>query len=712
MYKLEFSEEYEENDDFYFDLGKCVLVVKPLYRDILFFQLGRSVISEDPKIFPDILSRLKDTYNEIEGNESIAEIHMDINSLSEDQIELTKRYLGESLSHTLKNRLDLYFVVEERNKIFKAVHFDLSTKKKDISLYNGFQFKIYRYNGQFSIVIDSRAKFFSEYSLRDEDLSDFDEWNRGIELLCPVSDCKYNMQAFSPCRYSIPKYLCSSEEASINDERAPGDIEIKPGINLIDFFGMEENCPSHLLIDKSKIQNIPPVFAYFTKKGKTYHYPLELLRKVPRTDDAGNEASGLNKLITLEPFKRFTKIISDKDLMFNISDIKFPVIIENESLSKGIHTFTKPKYYTTSDTEITGAPWSYLKDHPPDNGNTSIFFKIILSETIKDIKEFNKLKINLRKVLISNRESFKNVFGLNSVSLRIFRYSNQSLDYILKEKIFNHSDFYIVIKIRKEAPKTLRKALISGNIPFHTLDYNSIIEYDKSRLNNIFLGLYHLMFPPYWLLKPNLLYDTILALTIRHFKEEKSITALAFEPNGCYRSGFYLIGSESDCIDQFKGFLKDNKISNGIVFVSSNLTDNIKSDLITIKNLDFIAISDNSLVRIFHVDSKKEVTDTNVDVGTGILIENEMHLVTFNSSKGTQRCLKLTNIQNHDDEKFIELCKECFKFTQYHLGFTRNQIKEPWPLHITRITNNKLYMLGFRDLKIPNLIYLGGKYND
>ncbi|KKL25405.1 hypothetical protein LCGC14_2405640, partial [marine sediment metagenome] len=381
LYQLEEKEEMNKN---FRIIGYIIKQLRQKKKNFVIFQHKGNIASENDILDYLINSKIVKEMNlEFKSSYEIIDIEKAINIESIEELFL--RYIGERIAVQLRNKEDKYIVYEERNQksIYQAtspIHHKIFDK---IIVHSGFKYKpiILKKEKTIGVVIEPKFKFFSAYSMRqliDDNFNLNVQDDYYVEKICPIEKCEYYLNPYGLCELSYPESFGKFQDLVIDNKEKPSDK-----FNLIDFYSQETICPIGNLANEIRKTDKPPViYKYFWKNPEPYKYPINVLRFIPKTKDAGSFSRQLMKEIQPKIHQRyllfkekFFKSITD------VSDLDYPIVpisVLNED-DNDVSKFkcTDPNYilkYKTSEFPS----YDYKTDHAfkqiPDN---SIEFMII-----------------------------------------------------------------------------------------------------------------------------------------------------------------------------------------------------------------------------------------------------------------------------------------------------------------------------------------------
>ncbi|GAI57096.1 unnamed protein product, partial [marine sediment metagenome] len=202
--------------------------------------------------------------------------------------------VGERIAVVLRNKEEKYIVYEEKGKksIYQATS-PIDDKVFDkIIVHRGFRYRpiLLIKEETIGIIIEPKFKFFSKYSLRNiiDDTSSFlDYYDYYLEKICPIEECEYYLNPYGLCELNYPETFGKFSDLIIKSKESPSE-----GYDLIQYYSQEMICPMGSL-SKKIVDKPPTVIKYFWSSSDPYKYPIDILRFIPTTRDAGSRSKQL-----------------------------------------------------------------------------------------------------------------------------------------------------------------------------------------------------------------------------------------------------------------------------------------------------------------------------------------------------------------------------------------------------------------------------------
>ena len=185
---------------------------------------------------------------------------------------------------------------------------------------------------------------------------------------------------------------------------------------------------------------------------------------------------------------------------------------------------------------------------------------------------------------------------------------------------------------------------------------------------------------------------------------------MSFKSNGIFNGGFFINETEEKFFDKFKSGISEfiESSTNVLILIHGNLSNDqkeiLEKSVLNRTSYTIFEVFYSSLVRIFSLNEQMKVTNKNIKVGVGILLDNYVHLISYEHTRGTQVCIKLKQISSNIKEKnnFYEIV---FQLTQYNPSFFRNSTKLPYPIHCSSQSNKLGLRIGLKSFKFYNPFY-------
>ncbi|MHA1380904.1 MAG: hypothetical protein ACTSRG_21265 [Candidatus Helarchaeota archaeon] len=705
------------------NLGKIVLNLQNKNRKIVIFQNQLSICSEK-EILEDIkaeFGRLNLNIKNIDSNEILISLEeANENSLTKS---LFIRFIGELIALTLRHRDERILVYDEYGKnVYHATLYDTHKKFNIISLYKGFKFKPIIYNKNCAILIDPRCKYFTEYDLSayyHDMIEDF-EFFRGIEQLCPISDCEFNLRPFTICNYGNPKNRGYTSDL-ILEQTKPSDCDP----NLIEYFKNPEKCPTSELGKLIEKRDQPPVVKKFFNYSTTaYNYPLELLRIIPNNDDAGRDGRALINETRPLPKERFVRMQRFKDYFICVGDFDFPIIpgdfIEYESNDKNIVQFDLPSYlitiFNTKSNRYTvresDEPTIELKDR--NSGFyikrprfTEISFQIVYSG--------EKPRYNWLKPLITEKlqdyPNFMKFAHLKNIQVNYINFNNtKKIENLIKNYDKNGFEFVVLTYSNiNDNIKKFKKKLIENDIPNQTITKKTLSSGNYEPFtNSIFYQIINKIGCQTWGLKTiKTQIENIIGISIKHTRQKKISSILMFGMNGHFEEGSFINENDESFLIEFSNKIKRlTKEHNKFLILINGLLSNDQYDslinCLNGKRYSIFEVFSTSLIRLFKTNPDGDVINRPISAGYGLYADDFLNLIAYEYSRGTQVCIKIREkfSNNIDTNNLPELI---FNLTQFNPAYFRNSTKLPYPIHSSASSLKKgiQYNLDSFDFQVP-----------
>ncbi len=715
-YKFDIPENVLTNS-----IGKVLKKLRSRVHNYVIFQFYLDIITEY-RIADEIIKEFSQVSVDIKDKITSSEFDVSIkNAIDNEEIkEILLRFVGELIALTLKNRDEKILVYDEFGKnVYHTTFYEKNRKFAIISLYKGFKYKPILFEDKLALIIDPKSKYFTESTLRSflTELDDID-YNRGIEQLCPIQDCDQHLKPFTICDYGNPRHLgYTSDLKKINKKPS----ECNP--NLIKYFKIPEKCPTALLGEFIAQQDQSPVIKkYFFTHPEGYDYPLDLLRIIPNNDDAGEFKSALTEETRLTPKKRQSRIIKYFKYTISIGDFAFPLIpqelVKLDDKEIKLIKYKDPSYLLRKTDRSTNKSVVIETENPRLTLNekdkdffirkekvTDIQF-IIISDGITQSRRLLKYLIDKKE----NPDSFESYSGIGITYKIIDINQGEILNRIYNTRTTNQ--FLILFGRNKSNSKILdlKKELIEKNVPNQTI-LKKTINYGPSPFKNsiYYQILNKIGFLP-WGMKftvTNNPIDTIVGIQIKNSQENVTSAILGFNLNGSFNSGVFLNESKEDFSEKFTLSLKKlcKNFSQILLLIHGNISNDHKNlilDSLVNKKYAIYKVSSSSFIRFFKEDYNGKISNDRVRAGIGLLIEDSLHIISYEFAQGTQASIEITEIDSNfgSKEKFYE---QIYQMTQYNPSYFRNSIKIPFPIHFASktLTNGIKLGLGSISFSIP-----------
>jgi len=702
LYITNIIADLEEDNLIYRIIGKLIKIIQSDNHDTLIFQYGDLIISEYN--LDNIIEEKLKKGNYLENFELQTfskRISLQIQALDEDNEKILLRYIGESLALTLKNRDEKILVYNEygNKNVFNVTFLE---KNKEFDLVSVFEGLIYRpivINNQIALLVDAKSKFFTKKNLRDinsdGDLKKF--LNRSIEKICPLVDCIHHLKPFGICEHGNPKYFGKLSDLDIENVR-PSNCKI----NIKDYFKNESNCPTTKLYNE--IKDEPPVidktFIKDSENEKVYSYPLELLRIIPWTEDAGSESSELSDFIKIPPKKRFDKICQlTNELLKSFYDFEFiilplKILIFNEEMKFFVNYFRQEEYLINS--EYTNLP--VIDANEKKLGlhqalEKKLHFHIFIPHRKKYFDYLIPLIGNSEK---HNSSVFFHKFAFCSPPYFNFYILDETKN--LKNKIIrilgeksDRVNFFIIVHEDHSSNnyKKLKSFLVQKDIPNQTIKYETLINYGYTPFtSSIFYQVILKAGGFTWAFDDREFNYNFLAISIKNKKNKRYASILEFNSKGLFQRGCFISHITKNFNKILKQYLaKFNVKSSFIVLCSGNFTKDQKKILekiISKEKNHFLKTSEGSNFRFFD----DYYPNYKVNKGIGVFNNQQLHIISYNYMSGTQKCLKITPFFK-EDRIMNEIYEIVYRMTEFHPALKRNSIKLPFAPHFALETIRK-----------------------
>ncbi|KKN42886.1 hypothetical protein LCGC14_0708830, partial [marine sediment metagenome] len=528
--------------------------------------------------------------------------------------------------------------------------------------------------------IDPKSKFYTEFTLRE--LYDDGEVINGryLEKLCPIIDCEQVFNPFATCKHGNPESFGIMGIDNFFEDRTPNEK------NLIEHYS-SNGC--------EKLKNKKPVIAhYYWNSNRSYSFPLEIIRKSPKFDDAGEEASNLTDEVVINPDERFYRIEDYLEYFETLKEDKFPIILSEPLEIKSeyfeYNYFKKPTYLI-NNVKIKENPYYQIKNGNIIKERRNIKLIVLLPHPVEDLK--NKIK-----------KYFKDFTRWYNCKLdyKFVNLENTNLDELDIEN--GENSLYLILKEDPEENYDLISFLGKNLCRIHEIHLSTLINEELFKKDNIYSSIFHKLFPPFFLLNGTDKYKKIVGLSLQSYGSDKIITILQFKYDGVFKKGIYIKESDDRLLNEkVKNFLNMINKSENLILINGILNRSLIA-YFNAQKFKYVYISDNSLVRFFRF-SYNQPSRTGVPVGNGINFNDKWYIVSYASRRGTQKSIKIENSSLSESE-FKDIAQICFEQTKYHPGFSQNSMKLPFPIHFGRKTLKRLKRLDFKELNLHYPIYL------
>lgn len=645
-------------------------------RNVVSFNNYNNIIVDDRTAIEE-LKKICDS-NDL----NVCDVELDFNKKD----DLLKRYIGEAISQQLRNRFEKLVITNQGKDWFKAIDFDQKEKYGLISLFKGFRFKIVSLKDTIGIIINPKSKFYTDLTLRDLQDKGVQIGERYLEKVCPLNDCKQKFNPFSTCRQGNPESFGILYKNNLFENKRPSEE------GLIDFH-LTEGCEKGILGDYIEDKS-PIIKHYFGNYDKPYFYPLELIRISPKFEDAEGQTGALSDEVVLSPDERFTRIKDSLDYFETFKEINFPITVSDPLEIKSSHLtsekFEKPTYLI-NEIEIKENPYESIKKGEVIQEKNKIKIVIILPHFVQDLYE------NVTHFFKDFQKYYNCTIDFEYINLK-----TKNIDKIKPNKKKNA--IYLILKEKGNYNEEIFSFLIKNGCKFHDIHLSTIKELNLYKKENIYPGIYHKLFPPFFKLKEDDNYKTITMIKIQASGEKSLYTYLQYKTNGEFIKGYYIKD------DDIRNFMKKMEIAlqslnqdENLIILNGNFPK-ILREYFNKKELKFIFVSENPMVRLFKFSYGKP-SKSGVPTGNGAYFENNWYIITYDSHQGTQRSIKLRN-NGYSFEEFKDIAELCFQATKYHPGYSDTSMRLPYPIHFAKKTLKKLKKLNFDELEINYPIYL------
>lgn len=297
----------------------------------------------------------------------------------------------------------------------------------------------------------------------------------------------------------------------------------------------------------------------------------------------------------------------------------------------------------------------------------------------------------------SNTPNYLKFANLDSIEYEFIEFGkSQKIQNIIKNK--NKSVPFFILVYRYESQQKiseLRKELYQKNIPNQSIKLKTLKRQGYTHFtNSIYYQMYLKSGGLTWLLKNDRLKDfIIIGISVKFFLKKIYISILNFEHNGVFINGLFINEFSDSAVKKLLDFLvKISKINNRFLILINGLLSNEQKDTIqnAFENKEFCCyrVDGSSIVRLFRTNNNGDVLNSLVKPGSGLFLDNQLHLITSEPYQGTQVGIKIqklfSNIKNENG-----ILEGIFYLTRYNPSFFRNSIKLPFPVHFSHNTLTK-----------------------
>ena len=671
LFEIIFEEQINSNK-----LNEYIRKLRNINKDVVSFINWNRIVIDNKKV----ISSLKDIHKS--DNFRIDEKVIKLKSPD----NLLKRYIGEAISQQLRNRFEKLVITNQGKDWFKAVDYDKKETYGQIQLFKGFRFKIIPLKDQIGIIIDPKSKFYTEFTLRELYDNGEDINGRYLEKLCPIIDCDQIFNPFATCKHANPESFGIMGIDNFLEERTPEEE------NLIEHYS-SNGCEKGLLGKKLKDKK-PVISHYYWNSNRSYSFPLEIIRKSPKFDDAGEETSNLADEVVMNPDERFYRIEDYLEYFETLKEEEFPIILseplEIRSEYFEYNYFEKPTYLI-NNVKIKENPYDQIQNRDIIRERRKIKIFVLLPHKVEDLIE------NIKKYFDDFTQWYNCKLDYKFINLK-----NTNLDELNIEN--EENSLYLILKEDPEENYDLISFLVKKSCRIHEIHLSTLTNKELFKKNNIYSPIFHKLFPPFFLLDGTDKYKKIVGLSLQSYGQDKIIAILQFNYDGVFIKGIYIKESDNRLLNErVMNFLNTINKNENLILINGILNRSLK-DYFNAQKFIYIYLSDNSLVRFFRF-SYNQPSRTGVPVGNGINFNNKWFIVSYASRRGTQKSIKIENSSLSESE-FKEVAQICFEQTKYHPGFSQNSMKLPFPIHFGRKTLKKLKRLDFKELNLHYPIYL------
>ncbi len=671
VFEVNFEENIYSNK-----LNDYVMNLRNSNKDVVSFINWNKIIFDDKKA----ISKLEQIHES--NNFKIDERIIELKSLD----NLLIRYIGEAISQQLRNRFEKLVITNKGKDWFKAVDYDKKETFGQLNLFKGFRFKIILLKDQIGIIIDPKSKFYTDFSLRELYDNGEDIGGRYIEKICPIVDCEQKFNPFATCKHGNPESFGIMGINNFFLDKTPKEE------NLIEHYS-EIGCEKGLL--GKNIQDEKPVIAhYYGSYNKPYSFPLEILRKSPKFEDAGDETSNLADEVVMDPDERFYRIEDYLEYFESLKEDHFPIILSEPLDMKSEYFeskyFEKPEYLV-NNVSIKENPYIQIKNGDIIKNKSNLTLFVLLPHRVKDLID------NIKKYFKDFNKWYNCRLDYNFVNLE-----NTNLNDLEIKK--DKNCLYLVLREEPEENKDLLSLLIRNSCRIHEIHLTTLTNEELFKKENIYASIYHKIFPPFFLLNGNNKFKKIVGLSLQSYGQDKITAILQFDYYGKFIKGIYIRESDYGLLNnKIKMFLNDIDKNDNLILINGILNKDL-IDYFNTEKFNYVNLSDNSLIRFFRF-SYNQPSRTGVPVGNGISFNKQWYIVSYASRQGTQKSIKIENYSQSESD-FKEIAQICYDQTKYHLGFSQNSMKLPFPIHFGRKTLKRLKNLDLNELNINYPIYL------
>ncbi|MBN1215719.1 MAG: hypothetical protein JXA99_09820 [Candidatus Lokiarchaeota archaeon] len=647
-----------------------------LNKDTVSFNNYNNIISDNKNVI--------DSLKKIHNSEDIIlkEIKLDF----KEHNQLLQRYIGEAISQQLRNNFEKLVITNKGREWFKAVDYNKTEKYGQLSLFKGFRFKIIFLKDQIGIIIDPKSKFYTELTLRD--LYDRGEelYERYLEKICPL-DCYQKFNPFATCKHANPEGFGVMFINNHFDNLKPSEAN-----DLISHYS-GRGCKNQTL-GKRIDDRAPVIIHYYKGSNRPYFFPLELIRKVPKFEDAEDKTEDLSEEVIMKPDERYQRIKESMQYFESLSHPNFPIILEG-LINKDSEYLISEKFekssYIIKKISTEENPFELIKKEKIFNKKQRIRLNIILPFQIPDFLH----NINL---FFSEFKKWYNC----EIDFKFINIENRSIENL--EEYKGDNAIYLILKEENNDEKDLISYLSKNQLKNHEMHLSTLTNQELYKKENIYAPIYHKVFSPFYFLEDNRDYKKGFGMAIQSYGNEKLCAILEYENKGNFIRGFYIRETNVDKFhDRIIEILSSLELKKNLLMINGFMHKKIQN-YFNENLIKLIEVSENSLIRLFRF-SYEQPSKSGVPSGFGIFFNNKWFLITYDSHQGTQRTIKLKNY-NYSFEEFKVLAKICFRETKYHLGFSNNSMKLPFPIHFALKTLKKLKKIDIKDLEFKYPLYL------
>ncbi len=606
-------------------------------------------------------------------------------------------FITNCLKYSLRNS-NFYIIPSRRSptaistqELEKVVDIEVYQHKpiifQKIVLYPGFTFKVYQgRDGEPYVFVDTRHKFFSKFTLRDEineyGLEDLETLERNLKneylfqtcskyecLFLKNGECTLSPINFKRSGYKFEKFIMEKpKDATFTDRK--GIIH-----NYYDYSFKDCLFFNKLKAEdqEPKIKNETPLIE--TKRGGgTYTFVPERLRRQIKIDRKiireYEDRKKITNILHATPKKRYKDSIENlKNLVASPSGMRF--FTEKTFLKKPLIKIKQPKYTIKIDNKLSEVldPFKFILKN-----------RFTISDFDNQLSNINLGIIKSRRHLSKNPARY-----VNSIKNRLIQNFNVKTDYYYFDKLkdIRELETNIVLAIMDDEDdykwlREIKRECHKLNINVQGLNVNQDIPF-SNHINETSLGIYSKAGGIAWVLNKDL-NSWFLGLQSNFWNGTYSMILIS--PKGSFRGSF---------TGKFNPEDKSDYITKLKINYNSNIRPIIRNEKIILHKRGILYPFEHEFCNSFNdvfvitrsyyerIYSQKE--NKKPDDGTYLFLESGKKAILVTTSEMIEdrmpEPIKITKVNANLEHEDIETT---FLLSRMHLGYTKSKSKFPCTL--------------------------------